>query len=330
MRDIFFQELRECNRNIKEIKDIVKKKQGYEMLCKTVEIIRELSSVARHEGLISLESAAYDIEKLPNKDFLSSIIRLIVDGTRPELVEELSTAKYFARGVEGFEALQYLLMMFGGLAIQDGEHPLIIEEKLLSLVPMGVVNRYKQKQKENNIKTEINKESDISYLEKFYEGEIAVECGDEYYFQLKIVDYALRSLDDMSTQRFLRDVDFIDLALVLRGVSGAARKQVLSNLSPRVAVMITEDMEFMGDVELCDVADACLKALHILLLLVKRAEIVCSDAEAMATFGKIFDIAADIKRDRKIENEELEIYKIMRDYKLASHRTIKPTWKIVE
>lgn len=326
MRDIFFQELRECNRSIKKIENDVEREQGYELLCKTVEKMCKLTGIARHEGLLALEAAASESGELRNEDFLNSIILLIVDGTAPELVEELSTAKYFATGMEGFDALQYLIMLSGSLSIQAGENPRVIEEKLLTLVPKEVVNLYKKKQEED-INIEPITEHDSSILEKYYKGDIAVEPGDEFYFQIKIIDYALCSLDDRSTQRLLRDVDNSDLALALNGLSGAARKHIFSNLSLRLAIMMAEDMELIRNVELCDVADASLKIFNMLIHLIRSAEIVCKDVDAMVTFGKIFDITSDIKNQKKIKKEEMEIYKIMRDYSLAKHRTIKCSWE---
>ena len=326
MRDIFFQELRECNKNIKILEDDIERKQGYELLCKTVEIMCELTSIARHEGLLALEEAALELGEFHNKDYLNSIILLIVDGTDPKLVEELGTAKYFATGVSGFDALQYLIMLSGSLAIQAGENPRVIEEKLLSLVPDEVVRLYEQKQEEY-ANTEQKMEGDSRVLEKYYKGDIAVEPGDEYYFQLKIIDYALKSLDDRSTQRLLRDIENSDLALALMGLSGTVRKHIFSNLSLRLAVMIAKDMEFMKNVELRDVADASFKIFNVMLRLIDSAEIVCKDVDAMLAFGKIFDITADIKRERNMDKEEMEIFRIMRDYCSATHRTINLSWK---
>ena len=47
--------------------------------------ILELSDTARKEGLLSLEEASHDIEN----EFLEKGIRLIVDGTDPELVRDI-------------------------------------------------------------------------------------------------------------------------------------------------------------------------------------------------------------------------------------------------
>lgn len=61
------------------------------------------------------------------------------------------------------------------------------------------------------------------------------------------------SLDDRAIQRVLRDVDNSDLALALKGANEDVQNVILNNLSKRLAVMIKEDMEFMGPVRMKDV-----------------------------------------------------------------------------
>lgn len=87
MRDIIFQELRECNRKIKNV-DEDEKKSGYELLQKTISKMCELTWIARKEGLLALEEAAYNPEEFRNKEYLNSIILLIVDGTDQNLVRQ--------------------------------------------------------------------------------------------------------------------------------------------------------------------------------------------------------------------------------------------------
>lgn len=138
MRDIIFQELRECNRKISHINVMEERKKNTEILTDVVETMYKLSMIAKKEGLLALEEAAYGFENLYNGKYLKSMILLIVDGTSPDLVEEICTARYFAANLLGYEALHYLIMMFGGLAIQAGENPRVIEEKLLALLPTEV------------------------------------------------------------------------------------------------------------------------------------------------------------------------------------------------
>jgi flagellar motor switch protein FliG len=57
-------------------------------------------------------------------------------------------------------------------------------------------------------------------------------------------------LDDRSLQRVLREVDFKDLALALRGCSDELRDRIMKNLSTRAAEMLKDEMTVSGPVRL--------------------------------------------------------------------------------
>lgn len=61
------------------------------------------------------------------------------------------------------------------------------------------------------------------------------------------------SLDDVSIQRILREVEASDLALALKGCSEEVAECVYRNQSKRAAASLKEDMEFLGPVRLMDV-----------------------------------------------------------------------------
>ena len=82
------------------------------------------------------------------------------------------------------------------------------------------------------------------------------------------------SLDDRAIQRVLRDVDNSDLALALKGATEEVQNVILNNLSKRLAVMIKEDMEYMGPVRMKDVEEAQQKIVNIIRKLEDSAEIV--------------------------------------------------------
>lgn len=56
----------------------------------------------------------------------------------------------------------------------------------------------------------------MNILEKYYCGDVAVKPDNVYYFKIKVADYAIKSLDDRSIQRILRNVDNHDLAIAMR------------------------------------------------------------------------------------------------------------------
>lgn len=328
MRDIIFQELRECNRVISQINGTDERENGNKILTDVVEKMCELTNIGRKEGLLALEEAACDLEDIYNGKYLKSMIMLIVDGTDPKLVEELSSARYFSANLSGYAALHYLVMMFGSLAIQAGENPRVIEEKLLALIPDEVADLYRKKQDEPRNNPQIQEgELNLDILEEYYNGGIAAMPGDENYFQIKVTDYAIKSLDDRSIQRVLRDVDNCDLALAMKGLSGEVRHRLFDNLSRRLAIMIAEDMEFMGPVRMKDVAKAVAKIFNIIIKLIRYGEVTSADGEALCLFAKIFDAAEDDAMNKKIEEAESDIYKLMKEYNSTSHKIINAPWK---
>ena len=61
------------------------------------------------------------------------------------------------------------------------------------------------------------------------------------------------TLDDVSIQRILREVEAKELALALKGCSEEVAETIFKNQSKRAAASLKEDMEFLGPVRLMDV-----------------------------------------------------------------------------
>ncbi|MCR5324968.1 MAG: hypothetical protein K6E85_17055 [Lachnospiraceae bacterium] len=143
MRDIFFEEVR---RNSKLISEFVEKNgpdndktHYYNMLLfEARDQVINLSIIARKEGLLTLEETAEMMCKTGMEQYLRDMIMLIVDGTDPDLVEELCYSRYFSKGFSGYEGLIFLIYMSGGLALQTGHNPRIIEENIKWLLPDSV------------------------------------------------------------------------------------------------------------------------------------------------------------------------------------------------
>lgn len=84
------------------------------------------------------------------------------------------------------------------------------------------------------------------------------------------------SLDDVSIQRILRDVEASDLALALKGCSDEVANAIYRNQSKRAAASLKEDMEFLGPVRLMDVEKAQQKIVSIIRRLDEANEIIIS------------------------------------------------------
>lgn len=101
------------------------------------------------------------------------------------------------------------------------------------------------------------------------------ELADEIRRKMFVFEDIL-SLDDKSIQRVLREVDNNELAMALKGSTEEVQNVIFNNLSKRLAVMIREDMEFMGPVRLKDVEEAQQKIVNVIRKLEDSAEIIIS------------------------------------------------------
>ena len=101
------------------------------------------------------------------------------------------------------------------------------------------------------------------------------ELADEIRKKMFVFEDILL-LDDRAIQRVLRDEDNDDLAIALKSANEQVQNAIFNNLSKRLAVMIKEDMEFMGPVRMKDVEDAQQKIVNIIRKLEDAGEIVVS------------------------------------------------------
>lgn len=82
------------------------------------------------------------------------------------------------------------------------------------------------------------------------------------------------TLDDVSIQRVLREMDAKELAMALKGCSEELANAIYRNQSKRAAAALKEDMEFLGPVRLMDVEKAQQRIVGIIRRLDEAGEIV--------------------------------------------------------
>lgn len=82
------------------------------------------------------------------------------------------------------------------------------------------------------------------------------------------------TLDDISIQRVLREVETKDLSIALKGCSEDVANAIFRNQSKRAAAALKEDIEFLGPVRLMDVEKAQQKIVSIIRRLEDAGEII--------------------------------------------------------
>ena len=84
----------------------------------------------------------------------------------------------------------------------------------------------------------------------------------------------ITGLDDMSIQRFLREVDSKDLVFALKGGNKEVREIIFRNMSNRAADTVKSDLEYTHNVRLKDVEEAQQRIVGIFRRLESEGEIV--------------------------------------------------------
>jgi flagellar motor switch protein FliG len=83
-------------------------------------------------------------------------------------------------------------------------------------------------------------------------------------------------LDDRSIQRLLKEIETKDIAVALKATTDEVKNKIFSNVSERVAVMIQEEMEFMGPTRLSDVEAAQSRIVEATRRLEEEGQIIIS------------------------------------------------------
>lgn len=92
--------------------------------------------------------------------------------------------------------------------------------------------------------------------------------------KLMFVFEDITTLDDVTIQRVLREVESQDLVIAIKGSGEEVRQILLSNMSSRARENVLSDMEFLRNVRLRDVEEAQQKIVNIIRQLEESGEIV--------------------------------------------------------
>lgn len=92
--------------------------------------------------------------------------------------------------------------------------------------------------------------------------------------KLMFVFEDITELDNLSIQRFLRDVDTRDLAIALKGSNDTVKEVILSNMSKRSQETVLGDIQYLHNVRMRDVEEAQQKIVDVIRRLEDSGEIV--------------------------------------------------------
>lgn len=81
-------------------------------------------------------------------------------------------------------------------------------------------------------------------------------------------------LDDRSVQKVLRKVDNNDLTKALKSVDEEVKEKILRNMSKRAALLLQEDIEFMGPIKISEVEESQQRIVNVIRKLEEQGDVV--------------------------------------------------------
>ena len=216
-------------------------------LLKLISEIIHLANFARIEGVLGLEQRLEELDD----DLLKLGLALIIDGTDPELVEEIIETYITTSFKTGAELLSQLIVRYGVLYIQNGYNPKIIEAQLKALLGDGFLNQ------------EICIELSDKKLKEEYETLMADLEHWEPAEGLPEFE-ALINFSSHDMQAVFKGIDRKELCIALRGASLELKKYCLHNLSKNMCIQILNDMKFSGPIGSEDISNAQQNIVNIL------------------------------------------------------------------
>lgn len=124
-----------------------------------------------------------------------------------------------------------------------------------------------------NILNMVDRGTEKSILEAMEERDS--ELAEEIRKRLFVFEDII-SLDDQSIRRVMREVDFRDLALALKGSNDEVKDKIFKNISKRAGEMLIEDMEALGAVRVREVEEKQQMIVQIIRKLDEAGEIIIS------------------------------------------------------
>ncbi|HPS57982.1 MAG TPA: FliG C-terminal domain-containing protein [Spirochaetota bacterium] len=254
----FFDRIR-CHRS--------KKKQCVELIASII----TLSERARRMGLLALED---DLDAIKDPMMKKGLL-LVVDGTDPAIVHQVLSAFMLSCYSRGINLLKAVIILQGVLGIQAGDNTRLIAEKLSVFLGKDI-DLWETYWNDN-----VNARTGVGGVHGA-EGEGHAHRAGDVNSEVEGIDFEkLADMADRFIQKILREVDTRDLAMALKGASAKMQDKIFGNMSNRAAILLKEDMDYMGPVRMDDVICCQERILTIACRLAEAGEIIFPDGSEL-------------------------------------------------
>lgn len=195
---------------------------------KVVEILLSLSKKARTYGMLSLAKEAEEDSSF----LLTKGIQLATDGAKPQVVRSVLEFYILSGNYVGKELLERCLILEGVVAIQEGLHPKLLKELLLSFFGEEDYEIFED---------ELNETSKSSLAE--YLGKIKNDKAGSSNAR-KLSKYILK-LNDGAIEELLKELDTSTLAKAIQNINGDAKLKIFKKMQIKGALLLKETLEQM-------------------------------------------------------------------------------------
>jgi hypothetical protein len=214
---------------------------------KLISDLIRLSIMARRNGLLSLIQVA---EQSPFF-LLNKGLQLVVDGVAPQVVRKVLENYILAGDYKGRELLERCIILEGVSAIQQGFHPKVTKEYLMSFLGEDCYDVYQNEFEDSK------RDSLKSYLKKIGDKTASSDLGTK-------LDRAILKLGNDAIEQFLMIINTGDLAKSMKSMGGRAQVRVFNTLSDKAADALKDTVEDLQSVDESELASAQEAALDII------------------------------------------------------------------
>jgi flagellar motor component MotA len=223
---------------------------------KTVSFLLNLAKKARTYGMLALAKEADETSSF----LLRKGIQLATDGAKPEVVRSVLEFYILSGNFTGQELLERCLILEGVLAIQDGLHPKLLKELLLSF--FGEVD-YQTFEAEL---VERQKDDLENYIKRIENSEAASLNA------FKLSNVVLK-LDQNAIEELLKEMSTEDLAKSVNDLTGKAIVKILKTMQKKGALALIETFETMDPLSKAETSEAQQQFVNTIADLKKREQI---------------------------------------------------------
>lgn len=222
-------------------------REKHQCLKRVAELVN-LSMMARRDGLLSLIKVAEQSSSF----LLNKGLQLVADGVNPQIVREVMENYIISGDYAGKDLLERCIILEGVTAIQQGFHPKVTKEFLLSFLGEDNYELY-QKECEGGG----SQDSLASYLKEIEARPASSSKGSK-------LDQLILNLADDAIERFLMEINTGDLAKLLHDMGGPAQIRLFNNLSPKAGRGLKDTLENLDSIDDAELAEIQGLALEII------------------------------------------------------------------